>query len=127
MRIVVLLLYGLLISVGSANAQPKGLPFIQHYAPRNYGAHPENRAICQDQRGVLYVGNQHGVLEYDGSTWHLIPVQGQVVRAVAADTAGRVYVGSETDIGFLEHASSGQTEYKSLKKYLTASSKRPQK
>lgn len=127
MRIIVLLLYGLLISAGSGNAQPKGLPFIQHYAPRNYGAHPENRAICQDQRGVLYVGNQHGVLEYDGSTWHLIPVQGQVVRAVAADTAGRVYVGSETDIGFLEHASSGQTEYKSLKKYLTASSIRPQK
>ncbi len=127
MRIFVLLIYVLLISCGPGNAQPKGLPFIQHYAPRNYGAHPENRAICQDQRGVLYVGNQHGVLEYDGSTWNVIPVQGQVVRAVAADTAGMVYVGTDTDIGFLEHTSSGQTDYKSLKKYLPSSSAPPRK
>ncbi|OIN57505.1 hybrid sensor histidine kinase/response regulator [Arsenicibacter rosenii] len=127
MRVYALIVYVLLTGFGPASAQPKGLPFIQHYAPKNYGAHPENRAICQDSRGVLYIGNQHGVLEYDGSTWNVIPVQGQVVRAVAADTSGRVYVGTDTDIGFLEHTLSGRTDYKSLKKHVPASSVPPKK
>ncbi len=94
--------------------QPVGLPFIQHYTPKTYGAHPENRAIAQDNRGVLYVGNQHGLLEFDGSTWTLLPVQGLIVRSVTADSVGTVYVGTDSDFGYLNVDLRGQRRYVSL-------------
>ena len=95
-------------------AQPAGLPFIQHYPPKTYHAHPENRAIAQDNQGVLYVGNQHGLLAFDGTTWTLLPVPGLVVRAVTMDSLGTVYVGTDTNFGYLRADSRGVRKYVSL-------------
>jgi hypothetical protein len=59
----------------AANAQTRneaGRPFITNYTPKQYGAHPQNYAIVQDQYGVMYFANGNGVLEHDGATWRLI-------------------------------------------------------
>src|SRR5438270_10095200 len=32
----------------------------------------QNFAVAQDERGIIYVGNLAGVLEYDGVRWRLI-------------------------------------------------------
>lgn len=40
----------------------KGLPFIKHYTPKEYGAHSQNWAVVTDPRGVLYAGNTQGGL-----------------------------------------------------------------
>ena len=95
-------------------SQPAGLPFIQHYAPNTYHAHPESRAIIQDSQGILYVGNQHGLLAFDGSTWKLTEVPGQAVRALAIDSTNTIYIGTDTDFGYLNVDDRGRKRYVSL-------------
>ncbi|KAA9357488.1 hybrid sensor histidine kinase/response regulator [Larkinella humicola] len=111
---VILLIIILDVLTGAAYSQPAGVPFIQHYAPKVYQAHPENRAIAQDNRGVLYFGNQHGLLEFDASTWTRLPVTGTNARAVATDTAGTVYIGTDTNFGYLKTDQRGVNRYVSL-------------
>ncbi|CAG4990682.1 Sensor histidine kinase RcsC [Dyadobacter sp. CECT 9275] len=102
-------------------AQGVGTPLIQHFSPREYQAHPENWGIVQDQRGILYIGNQNGLLEYDGSTWKLIEVPGTAAKSLAVGTGGRVYVGTPTDFGYLLSRPGGQLQYVSLKRLLPQS------
>ncbi|GAB3711026.1 hypothetical protein GCM10027592_48210 [Spirosoma flavus] len=104
----------LLLMVRSGQSQPAGLPFIQHYAPTTYHAHPESRAIIQDRQGILYVGNQHGLLAFDGSTWQLIDVPGQAVRALTIDSTNTIYIGTDTNFGFLRIDPGGKRCYVSL-------------
>ncbi len=116
MRILLLLLTTLTTGL----AQPTGLPFIQHYAPKTYRAHPENRAIAQDSRGVLYVGNAHGLLEFDGSNWTLIRVPGQRVLAVCTDSAGTVFVATQTHFGYLRTDVQGRRHFASMSQQIPA-------
>jgi len=101
-------------------AQGVGTPLIQHFSPKIYHGHPENWAIVQDRRGILYIGNESGVLEYDGSTWKLIEVPGSSVKALAVGNDGLVYVGSSKDFGYLFSKPGGQLQYISLSKQLPA-------
>ncbi|MBU2223048.1 MAG: hypothetical protein KKB00_03340, partial [Gammaproteobacteria bacterium] len=50
-------------------ASENGLPLLKNYKPKEYNAGTQNWAIVQDQRGILYVGNNVGVLEFDGVHW----------------------------------------------------------
>lgn len=75
----------------NASSHEVGRPFIRNYPPKEYGALPQNWAIMQDLRGVMYFGNWNGVLEYDGATWRLISTPNKSgVRSFAMDEHGRV-------------------------------------
>ena len=93
-----------------------GVPFFfEHFPPLTYGHHPQNWAVVQDQRGLIYVANNDGVLEYDGAAWRFIPTAtNTVVRSLAADAEGRLYVGAVGDFGVLEPDSTGVLRYRSL-------------
>ena len=99
-------------------AQGVGTPLIQHFSPKQYNGHPENWVIVQDKRGILYVGNQSGVLEYDGSKWKLIEVPGTAVKAIGKGRDGVVYLGTATDFGYLLTRPGGQIQYISLSQKL---------
>lgn len=84
-------------------ADAPGMPFLQNFPPKIYGAEAQNWALAQDGQGVLHAGNNLGVLSYDGARWRLLPTPGQtVVRSLATDSTGRVYVGAVGEVGFLE-------------------------
>ncbi len=104
----------LLTLANIGQCQPAGLPFIQHYAPGTYRAHPESRAIIQDSQGIIYVGNQHGLLAFDGSTWQLTNVPGQAVRSLAIDSTNTLYIGTDTNFGYLKVDDRGRRRYVSL-------------
>lgn len=91
-----------------------GIPFpSKHYAPQEYGQDPQNWAIAQDDRGLIYVANSDGLLEYDGERWRLIPTRtGTIVRSLATDSL--VYVGAKGDFGVLRPDSNGVLRYSSL-------------
>ena len=115
MRIILkfLLVFFLTIILADAYSQEAGMPFIRNFQPVEYRAGRQNWSIAQDRRGVMYFGNNEGVLEYDGINWQLIKLPG--VKALAIDTVGRIWVGMETDLGYLEPDYSGNLHYSSIK------------
>lgn len=115
------LLFGQLLLPAAGQAQEEahfagiGLPFIQNFSPNDYGgAHAQNWAVLQDNRGVMYFGNSIGVLEFDGVSWRLISIPNAVVRSLAMDESGTVYVGGRGEFGYLAPDSIGALHYVSL-------------
>jgi diguanylate cyclase (GGDEF)-like protein len=100
----------------SGHAAEAGVPLLHNFSPLDYGAAPQNWAVTQDRRGVIYVGNSDdGVLEFDGTRWRRIPVPNQsTVRSLAVDEHGRVYVGCVGEFGYLEPDVHGRMHYVSL-------------
>src|SRR5210317_477209 len=92
-----------------------GRPFITNYPPNLHDANPQNWCIEQDDRGVMYFGNSDGVLEYDGHNWRLIKTpKNNVVRSMAKDKNGRIWVGGSGEIGYLAPDSIGNMSFVSL-------------
>ena len=92
-----------------------GSYLFKRYSPDQYGAAPENWAIAQDRRGVMYVGNTDGLLEFDGQSWRLIRLtNSSVARAVAVDQAGTLYVGGVGTFGRLQPDGAGNLQFISL-------------
>ena len=86
-------------------ASENGLPLLKNYKPKEYNAGTQNWAIVQDQRGILYVGNNVGVLEFDGVKWQTIQTLNQsVVRSLAVGPDGRIFVGAKGDLGYIDPA-----------------------
>ena len=89
-----------------------GLPFLRNFSPKEYGAATQNWAAIQDSRGVIFVGNSSGALEFDGVRWRLIrTANGSGVRSFAVDGSGRVYLGAQGELGTLEPDAMGQMRY----------------
>lgn len=92
-----------------------GAPIMRQFLPAEYKAQGQNWALVQNRRGLMYVGNNDGVLEYDGERWRLIPVANQTTaRSLCIDDQDRVYVGAVGEIGYLEADTTGTTRYVSL-------------
>src|SRR5260370_15634361 len=116
-----LLLFAILPLVVSAespvrpNEREIGLPFLRNYSPREYRAQSQNWAIAQDQHGVIYIGNNDGVLVYDGVNWPTVRVaNASAVRSLDVDANGTVYVGARGEFGYLAPDESGSPHYVSL-------------
>ncbi len=93
----------------------QGTPFIRNYPPTEYGESSGNWAIAQDQRGIMYFGNANSVLEYDGNKWRPISVSNNsVVRSIAIDSSGIVYIGAVGEFGYLSPNEKGFMTYHSL-------------
>jgi signal transduction histidine kinase/CheY-like chemotaxis protein len=93
----------------------EGRPFIRPYQVRDAGAIGQIWAILQDPRGVLWVGSSFGLAEFDGASWrrHQIgPVS--VVRSLAIDDTGRIYVGASGQFGYLEPDAQGELKFTDL-------------
>ncbi len=91
-----------------------GLPFINNYSRSTYQAGTQNWATTQDQQGVLYFGNNDGVLSYDGHNWELNPLpNGSIVRSVAYYNE-RLYAGGFDEFGYFQMDPKGEMEYISL-------------
>lgn len=103
-----------------ARPDEAGAPFLQYYSLKAQQIHPENWALCFDRRGLLYTANVEGVVEHDGQSWRVIPVEGRRVRSLALGADGRIYVGAEGTFGRLEPDAKGLLEYKSLVEQLPA-------
>jgi hypothetical protein len=96
---------------------------INYYSPRDFGQghNAENRACVQDRKGVLYFGNAGGLLQYDGVNWTFIPVKNQSVwiNSLAVSEENIIYVGAQSEFGYLKPDQSGKLVYISLSDQLT--------
>ena len=103
-------------SAPPADRHPEqGRPSIRNYEPREFGLTTQNWAIAQDARGVIYVGTNAGVAEYDGVSWRLIELGGgQLGRSLDVDRNGTVWVGGVGVFGLLAPDATGQLAFRSL-------------
>lgn len=93
----------------------KGLPHIRNYSPKEYSASPQNWDAVQGRDGIMYFANSYGVLSYNGVNWKLIGMPNRgLVRSLAADSTGRIYVGGYGQFGYLQSDSIGVIRFVSL-------------
>jgi len=104
------------LSTLSLQAQSSlGLPFIKYYSSHDYNAGIQNWHITQDSRGIIYVANNFGLLEYDGSSWAIYPVaDGVKVRHVNFTPDKKIAIASQGEFGYFISNQHGQLNYKSI-------------
>lgn len=103
------------LSVSGSSLPHLGNPYVQNYTKSAFKAGNQNWAVAQSADGVMYFGNNHGLLSYDGAAWQLHQMPHKIiVRAVATDGQGRVYVGGFGEMGYWSHNSEGIFTYTSL-------------
>ncbi|MEJ2617587.1 MAG: two-component regulator propeller domain-containing protein, partial [Ignavibacteriaceae bacterium] len=96
-----------------------GEPFIKYFSPKEYHASYQNWCVIQDNNGLMYFGNNNGILEYDGTNWQLIKTpNNSIVRSLCADSTGKIYAAASSDFGYLAPDSTGKLHFVSLLKYL---------
>jgi AraC-like DNA-binding protein len=103
-------------ALSDGNIGLPGCPYVRNFSPKNYKAHPQNWSIVQDNSGIMYFGNDDGCLiEFDGSHWRRIETgNNSVVRSLAVDADGTVYIGSARNFGFLKTDDKGGKYFVSL-------------
>lgn len=92
------------------------LPQVINYSVNEYKAGNQNWAVTQDKAGLIYFGNNRGLLQFDGVRWTLYTLPNHIaVRSVYAADDGRLYVGSFEEFGYFERDASHRLVYHSLK------------
>ncbi|NOU46770.1 MAG: hypothetical protein HOO86_06885 [Bacteroidales bacterium] len=87
---------------------------VNSYKKADYGGGNQNWDISINEKGVVFVANNAGLLVLDGSGTHLYKIPGnQIIRSVAA-IGDRVYTGSFEEFGYWQLNESTAWEYHSL-------------
>lgn len=96
------------------------IPDIINFSKKVYESGNQNRAIDQDQRGLLYFANDDGLLVFDGTYWKTYPLpNGCIVRSLAVKD-DRIYIGGQQEIGYFFFDEKGALTYRSLKPLIPA-------
>ncbi len=108
------LFFAFALAVIRLGAQEAGRYPLVNFHHRQYNGHSQSWSITQDYRGMIYVANNIGVIEFDGSDWQHIPINNALARCLGTDSTGRVWVGGQDEVGYLAPDSSNSLKYYSL-------------
>lgn len=90
-------------------------PQIVNYNHENYLAGIQNWDIAQDKNGILYFGNNEGLLTFNGRFWNLHKIPNlTVVRSVEIDAKNRIFVGGQDEAGYFFPNENGVLVYHSI-------------
>ncbi|MFH6985007.1 triple tyrosine motif-containing protein [Marinoscillum luteum] len=99
----------------TARAEIKGTPRIIHYTRKDFSGDPQIWAMCQDNDGIMYFGNNDGTLIFDGARWQTVSLpNNSSVRSLLHTTDGHVYAGGFNEFGRIERDEYGHYSYHSL-------------
>ena len=91
------------------------IPDIVNFSKKVYESGNQNRAIDQDDRGMLYFANDDGLLVFDGTYWRTYPLpNGSIVRSLAVK-GDKIFIGGQQEIGYFFYNEKGSLVYRSLK------------
>jgi len=95
------------------------IPPVYNYTTSHYKAGNQNWSIAQDQEGVIYFGNNNGLLSFDGANWNLHKLPNNLaVKSIFIDfnhNPNRIYVGSFEEFGYFERDRHSRLIYHSLR------------
>ena len=113
--VFIIIVFLLSFNLASGQIKSKGIPFIVNYSKNDYRASTQNWSIIQDSRGIVYFGNNDGLLEFDGTGWRLYSISNNsTVRSVSIDEYGRILLGAFNEFGYMEPNRQGDLVYHSL-------------
>ncbi len=99
----------------TGNAKVPYIPKIINYSVSDYKAGNQNWAVAQGPGGKMYIGNNRGLVAFDGIHWDLVKLPNNLgVRALYISKEGRIYVGSFEEFGYFEVDDENDLIYHSL-------------
>ena len=92
-----------------------GIPQIVNYNNEQYNGGIQNWDVQQDKNGILYFGNNEGLLTFNGRYWNIYRLPNfTAVRSIGIDSKNRIYVGGQDEIGYFSPDGQGILKYTSL-------------
>jgi len=108
-------IFCLILSLNTLGQNTIGLPEIINYAKQAYSAGTQNWDIKQGQNGLIYFGNNEGLLSFDGTFWNLYRLPNHtIIRAVEITKDQKIYAGGQNEFGFFSADNKGFLVYHSL-------------
>lgn len=99
----------------SGSAQVPGYPFSTYYSSQIYQGGIQNYAISQNEWGLIYVANNFGMLEYDGSSWRRFSLRNSTkVRDVLVLDTQTILASGQGEFGYFSPNPNGRLDYHSL-------------
>lgn len=90
------------------------VPVVTNYSSLDYDGGLQNWAIDQGENGEIYIGNNRGVLCFDGYNWSLTPLPGNAIARSLLVDGNRLYVGSYENFGYFTRDIFGRLHFTSL-------------
>jgi len=90
-------------------------PIVTQFTKKEYNASNQNWSVGQGKDGIMYFGNNQGLLQFDGSRWDTYSMpEKKMVRSLMINRDNRIFVGSFEEFGYFEKDTKGQLIYTSL-------------
>ncbi len=106
----------ILLLLGSNLYAQKGLPALVNISSKEYNADPKNYDLIQDNRGIIFIANQNGILSFDGTYWNLTELPNKVVPNTLDITSdNQIIVAGNNIIGILKANKRGEPYFHTLK------------
>ncbi len=90
------------------------LPPIENFPSSIYNAGNQNWMISQADNKYIYIANNDGLLEYDGSRWLLYPSPNNTVIRAVKVVKEKIFTGAYMEFGFWKKDPKGKLVYSSL-------------
>lgn len=97
-----------------AQVKEIGTPFIKNYPRKITQAGQQNWMIDQDSAGIMYFGNNDGLLEFNGHDWDIKPLPNQSVVRSLKVVQDKVFVAGFNELGYFDRDYTGLLKYNSL-------------
>ena len=92
-----------------------GMPLVTNFLTEEIGASSQNWAMTQDNRGVMYIANNSGIIAYNGKQLKLISYPDLAgIRCISRDKHGKIYVGAYSNFGYLAADGKNNLKFVSL-------------
>jgi DNA-binding CsgD family transcriptional regulator len=98
-----------------AQDKPIGVPGLVNFSRTDYQGGTQNWCIGQNVNGLMYFGNNKGLLEYDGADWYLFGLPNRtILRSFAFGNGDTLFAGGQSEFGFFKYGPGGNLYYESL-------------
>ncbi len=87
---------------------------IKNFSRESYGAGRQNWAVDERHDGWIYIANEYGLLEYDGTRWSLYGMRNSVSPRSVMVNGDTVYCGGANEFGRFVNDNMGGMRYESL-------------
>ena len=90
------------------------IPPIEDFIPESYEVESQNWSISQADNKYIYVGNNKGLLEFNGKEWIVYPAPNETVIRSVKVVEDKVYTGFYMNFGYWQKNDFGNLIYTSI-------------